>query len=560
MPKKVKKAKQVKAKTIKPAKMKNLRVRFAPSPTGYLHIGGLRTAFYDYLLAKKNNGKFILRIEDTDQARSVPGGVEAIIRALTRAGLNYDEGPFLKNTGIRENKNKKAVGRTKTHPTPPLLKGGDGQVVEKGKYGPYIQSKRLKIYKKYVDELLKKDKAYYCFCTAERLDQMRQEQTAKKLPTMYDGRCRDLKKDEVKKLLQKKTPYVIRMKIPRDGTTGFKDLIRGDVFFENRLVDDQVLMKSDGFPTYHIANVVDDHLMKITCVIRGEEWLSSTPKHLLLYESFGWKAPLFAHMPLLLNPDKSKLSKRQGDVAVEDYLNKGYLPEAILNFLALLGWAPEGEREIFSLKELIKKFDISELGKSGSVFNLEKLDWLNGFYIRNKSLKDFAKLCIPYLLEAKLIKQIKTGFVVEDTGETVKKDWLEKVLKLEQERVKHLSEIPYFTEFFFKNKLDYDTELLLWHKTRELPPEKRKSEAVFRLNRMIKFFEGLAEKDFEEKTLEKKIIEIIGSEDLGTGDTLWPFRVALSGRQASPGPFELAAVLGKEKIVKRLHAAIEKLS
>lgn len=532
MKKKIKKQIKIKTKNTKFAKMKNLRVRFAPSPTGYLHIGGLRTAFYDYLLAKKNNGKFILRIEDTDQARSVPGGVEAIVRALSRSGLRYDEGVFLRN----------------------------GKIVEKGKYGPYIQSKRLKIYKKYVDELLKKDKAYYCFCVAERLEEMRQDQAAKKLPTMYDGRCRDLKKDEVKKLLKEKTPYVIRLKIPHEGTTGFKDLIRGDVFFENRLLDDQVLMKSDGFPTYHLANVVDDHLMKITYVIRGEEWLSSTPKHLLLYEAFGWKAPLFAHMPLLLNPDKSKLSKRQGDVAVEDYLNKGYLPEAILNFLALMGWNPEGEREIFSLKELIKKFDISELGKSGAVFNLEKLDWLNGFYLRSESLKDFTKLCIPYLEDARFVKQIKNGFVIEDTGEIVKKDWLERVLKLEQERIKHLSEVSYFTEFFFKRKLDYMPELLLWHKTRELPLEKRKAEAIFRLNRMIKFFEGFQEKDFEEKILEKKIGEIIFNEELGTGDTLWPLRVALSGRQASPGPFELAAVFGEEKVIKRLHEAIEKLT
>jgi len=520
-----------KVKTKKSALIKNLRVRFAPSPTGYLHIGGLRTAFYNYLLAKKNNGKFILRIEDTDRARSVPGGVEAIISALSRAGLEYSEGVFLKN----------------------------GKLVEKGKYGPYIQSKRLKIYKKYVEELLKKDNAYYCFCTAERLEEMRQDQVIKKAPPMYDGRCRDLKKDEIKKLLKSKTPYVIRMKIPKEGTTGFKDLIRGDVFFENRLVDDQVLMKSDGFPTYHLANVVDDHLMKITCVIRGEEWLSSTPKHILLYEAFGWKAPQFAHMPLLLNPDKSKLSKRQGDVAVEDYLNKGYLPEAILNFLAILGWSPEGEKEIFSVKELIKKFDFAKLGKSGAVFNLEKLDWLNGHYLRSKSLKEFADLCVPYLEDAKLIKKIKTGFVVEDTGEIIKKEWLQKVLKLEQERVKHLSEISYFAELFFKRKLDYNFELLLWHKTREMPTEKRKSEAVFRLNRMVSFFETLQKNNFEEKVLEKKIVEIIASEDLGTGDTLWPFRVALSGRQASPGPFELATVLGREKVLKRLNDAIGKL-
>ncbi|NQU83954.1 MAG: glutamate--tRNA ligase [Parcubacteria group bacterium] len=493
-------------------KKKQIRVRFAPSPTGFLHIGGLRTALYNYLFTQKHKGKFVLRIEDTDQARSIKGGVEAIIQTLNNAGLDYDEGPILKGK----------------------------KILEQGKYGPYIQSKRLKTYKKYADELVEKDEAYYCFCSADRLKRMREQQMKKKQPTMYDGKCKNLRDEEIQKRLKDKKAYVIRLNIPEKGRTDFVDIIRGHVSFDNSLIDDQVLMKSDGFPTYHLANVVDDHLMKITHVIRGEEWLSSTPKHILLYKALGWDAPAFAHQPLLLNPDKSKLSKRQGDVAVEDYLKKGYLPEAIFNFIALLGWNPTSNREVFELSELIREFELGDINKAGAVFNVEKLDWLNGHYLRKKSLKDFTELCIPYLKSSGLIKG------------RLNRNWLQKVLGLEQNRIKVLSEISYLTEFFFQTSLRYDAKMLVWKTSN---PEETKK----RLKKLLDFFTKLPEKDFTEKKLEKKIKVIIEEENLGMGDTLWPLRVALTGREKSPGPFEVSAVLGKKKVAERIKSAIRKL-
>lgn len=508
----------------KAKKSKQIRVRFAPSPTGYLHIGGLRTALYNYLFAKKNKGKFILRIEDTDQARSVERGIEKIIEILEKVGLQYDEGPILKK----------------------------GKIAEIGKLGPYIQSKRLKIYKKYVDELIEKGEAYYCFCTSEELKKMRAEQINRKEPTKYDGRCRNLRKEEVEKKLKEKIPYVIRLSVPKQGETDFIDIIRGHVSFENKLIDDQVLLKSDGFPTYHLANVVDDHLMGITHVIRGEEWLSSTPKHILLYKAFGWNIPAFAHQPLLLNPDKSKLSKRQGDVAVEDYLKKGYLVEALFNFIALLGWNPTADREVFEMDELIKEFELGNINKAGAVFNTEKLDWLNGYYIRALSLKKFTEFCVPYLEESKLIKKSGKKFEIINTKEKVGFDWLEKALNLEQKRVKTLSEIPFLTEFFFKKALKYDSNLLVWKKT-------GKSAAKNNLKKLSDFLNEVNKKDFEENKLEQKIKQFIVKENLGVGDALWPMRVALTGREKSPGPFEVACVLGKEKTLKRIGSAIKRL-
>ncbi|MEK7189941.1 MAG: glutamate--tRNA ligase, partial [Patescibacteria group bacterium] len=344
-------------------------VRFAPSPTGFLHVGSLRTALYNFLFARQHNGDFILRLEDTDRARYVAGAAESLLKTLAAAGLDWDEGPMLSDK-------------------------------EKGKFGPYVQSERMEIYKKYAAELVDKDRAYYCFCPAERLEKLRQTQQANKQPTMYDGLCCGLDRSSVAKNLKENKPHVIRLAVPKEGMTKFKDIIRGEVEFENKLIDDQVLVKSDGFPTYHLANVVDDHLMKITHVIRGDEWLSSTPKHIVLYDAFGWDAPRFAHIPLLLNPDKSKLSKRQGDVAVEDYLKKGYLPEVLINFMALLGWNPGTEQEIFSLSKLIKAFDISKAQKAGAVFNLEKLDWMSGEYIKKMPVGELVKKCLPFLQEA----------------------------------------------------------------------------------------------------------------------------------------------------------------
>ncbi len=329
-----------------------VRVRFAPSPTGYLHIGGLRTALYNYLFAKNNNGKFILRIEDTDRNRYVEGAVENLISTLNWIGLKYDEGPDAK-----------------------------------GEFGPYMQSQRLDIYKKYANDLLENGKAYCCFCTPERLQELREEQQRQKLPqAKYDKHCLNLTKDEIKEKLESGIPHVIRLNVPADQKVTFDDVIRERVEFDTSNIDDQVLIKSDGFPTYHLANVVDDHLMKITHVIRGEEWLSSTPKHILLYDFFEWEKPVFAHLPLLLNPDRSKLSKRQGDVAVEDYQSKGYLKETLINFVALLGWNAGDDKEFYYLDELVEKFSLERVNKAGAVFDLQKLNWLNAEHLRKKIL------------------------------------------------------------------------------------------------------------------------------------------------------------------------------
>ncbi len=319
-----------------------IKTRFAPSPTGYLHVGGLRTALYCYLFARKNEGEFILRIEDTDQERFVKGAQENLLKTLEWIGLEYDEGP------------------------------------EKGENGPYIQSDRTEIYKEHIEKLLKSGHAYRCFCTKERLDEMRDRQKANKQATMYDRKCLELPESEVKAKIDAGESHVIRQKIPYESIK-FKDLIRGNVQFHGKIIDDQVLVKSDGFPTYHLANVVDDHLMGITHVIRGEEWLPSTPKHLALYQAFGWDPPQFAHLPLLLNPDKTKLSKRQGHIAVEDYIKEGYSREAIINFVVFLGWHPGSgdENEIYTLEHLKEIFQLSKVHKSGAVFNLEKLDWFN---------------------------------------------------------------------------------------------------------------------------------------------------------------------------------------
>jgi glutamyl-tRNA synthetase len=501
-----------------------VRVRFAPSPTGFLHIGGLRTALYNYLFAKHNGGDFILRIEDTDRSRFVEGGTENIIRTLAWAGLEYNEGPYLE----------------------------DGTVKQKGEYGPYVQSERLEIYKKYAKELLKKDRAYYCFCTPERLEEVRQEQMAKKQPTMYDGHCKNLPKAEIKRLLDEGRPYVVRLNVPDEGVTIFKDLIRGEVKFKNQLIDDQVLLKSDGYPTYHLANVIDDHLMKITHVIRAEEWLSSTPKHILLYEAFGWISPQFAHLPLLLNSDRSKLSKRQGDVAVEDYAKKGYLRDALINFIALLGFNPSASQEIYITEELIEKFDLSKVNKTGAIFNIEKLDWLNNHYIKQTKDDDLFDLCEPYLEAANLISKKGKKIIVTATKTEINKKSLLAIMALTKERLSKFDDIVYESRFFFEETLDYPKDLLAW---KDAPPAVTKKI----LTALLKFLFKLPDVDFERKRLEEKIIDYIKKEKFKNGDILWPMRVALSGRNKSPGPFEIAAILGKDAVLKRIKRAIEKL-
>lgn len=487
-----------------------VKTRFAPSPTGYLHIGGLRTALYAYLVAKHNGGKFILRIEDTDRERFVADGTMNILKSLYWAGIVPDEGVM-----FDEKLN----------------------IVQRGDCGgSYIQSERLEIYKKHADELITKGHAYYCFCDSARLDELRQFQQLNKLPTGYDGHCRDIDPVEAQKRVDAGERHVIRMKMPKEGETDFNDEIRGEVRIKNELVDDQVIVKSDGFPTYHLAVVVDDHDMEITHIIRGEEWLSSVPKHLQLYKYFGWDAPKMAHLPLLLNSDKSKLSKRQGDVAVMDYANKGYLKEAVINFIAFLGWNPGTEKEIYSMDELIKDFDLSKVGKSGAVFNLQKLDWFNREYIKRTSNEVLASL--------------STHFFKDIPHRTFYFEELVKSIPLEKERITTLAELPGAIKFMFELP-DYDKSMLVWKKSSD-------DELKKVLPEIFELFNGIDETDWTKQNLEVKVGEWIKENNYSVGAVMWPLRVALSGQENSPGPFEIAEVLGKNESIKRLNIAIEK--
>jgi len=394
-----------------------IRTRFAPSPTGFLHVGGLRTALYNYLFARKHQGQFILRIEDTDQSRQVPGAVENLLDALHWAGVHPDEGPVL---------------------------GGD--------YGPYIQSQRLSIYREQLNVLIQKGYAYPCFCSSARLEELKRWQAAHHQQPRYDNRCRSLSPVEAQARCADGEAHVIRLKVPTEGEVIVNDLIRGTVPFPCSQLDDQVLLKSDGYPTYHLANVVDDHLMQISHVIRGEEWLPSTPKHVLLYQFFGWEPPQFAHLSLLLNPDKSKLSKRQGDVAVEDYRRAGYLPTAVINFLALLGWNPGDDREIFSMTDLINEFSLERVGKSGAIFNIDKLRWMNGYYIRKLDDEQLYQLCRDQL----------------PAVSTWPAEKIKKALKVVQDSLITLNDVTAKTSYFFVDKLDYtQSKTNEWLKTPE---------------------------------------------------------------------------------------------
>ncbi|MGE5352154.1 MAG: glutamate--tRNA ligase [Acidobacteriota bacterium] len=478
------------------------RVRFAPSPTGYLHVGGLRTALYNYLFAKNQNGKFILRIEDTDRNRYVEGAVENLINVLKWIGLDYDEGP---------------------------QKGGD--------YGPYMQSERLDIYKKYAEELIEKGHAYYCFCTPERLTELKEDQKSKGLQPKYDKHCLALSKEEADNNLKNGMPYVVRLNVPADQKVAFDDIVRGRVEFDSNGIDDQVLIKSDGYPTYHMANVVDDHFMKITHVVRGEEWLSSTPKHVLLYDAFGWEKPQFAHLPLLLNPDRSKLSKRQGDVAVEDYRAKGYLKEALLNFVALLGWNAGDDVEFYYLDEMIKKFSLERVNKSGAVFDLAKLNWLNAEHLRKMPEADLLNHLKEELSNSKFKDQ------------TFSDEYLLKVIVSMKERVSFVKEFLEKSPYFFERPEGYE-ENAVKKSWKENTPEL--------LSKLIEGFERLdhPQKEDYEAVLHKTAEEL----QVGNAKLIHPVRLAVSGVSAGPGLFDILDILGKEETLLRLKTAIEKIN
>ncbi len=476
--------------------MPEIRVRFAPSPTGYLHVGGLRTALYNYLFARRNGGKFVLRIEDTDRTRLVDGAVENLVATLQWAGLEYDEGP-----GV----------------------GGDR--------GPYVQSERLPLYKEHVDLLLKAGKAYYAFDTPEKLEQMRAMQEKTHLPPKYDRRALKLTPDEVRGKLDAGVPAVVRMKVPEAATIAFDDIVRGRVEFVSDRLDDQVLLKSDGYPTYHLANVVDDHLMGISHVIRGEEWLSSTPKHVLLYEYFGWERPVFAHLPLLLNPDKSKLSKRQGDVAVEDYRTKGFFPEALVNFVALLGWNPGDEREIFTLAELVKEFTLERVGKAGAVFNTEKLRWMNTQHLRRKPEEELLRLVRPFLEKAGLLS-------FDD-------QYVLKVIRLMKDRVDAVEEFVTFSGYFFRDPESFDEASR--SKNWKAGTHEQVSEVCGKL---------LGLPVFTPSNIEGVIRAVAESAGVSAGKLIHPLRLAVTGVSLGPGLFELMSVIGRDACIRRIGHAL----
>ena len=462
--------------------------RFAPSPTGYVHVGSQRTALYNYIFARQQGGRFILRVEDTDQNRYVEGAVENLLSSLEQLGIEFDAGP-----GKEDDK------------------------------GPYFQSKRNDIYDREVKRLMDEGKAYRCFCTTERLDALRKEQMEKQVPTGYDGTCRNISRKESDERAKTET-FVIRLKTPEEGLCEFTDIVRGDVKIAWSQVDDQVLVKSDGFPTYHLANVVDDHYMEVTHVIRGEEWLPSVPKHLFLYECFGWQPPQMAHLPLLLNADRSKLSKRQGDVAVEDYLKNGYTPEALNNFLALLGWNPGGKNEIYSMDELIAAFDINKITKAGAVFDVQKLDWMNGQYIKNMDVERYLKEARKWLDNVKVNdKKLDTALMAVKTSLSTFKDIPEKLSVFTGDPAQPDDEA--------KNMLELDS-------TKEVL--KTYADKVSQLDELT--VEGFISvmKEVQDKTGIK-------------GKNLWmPVRIGLTGEMHGPELGYIVEYLGKDENISRI--------
>ena len=474
-----------------------VRVRFAPSPTGYPHLGNIRTALFNWLFARHHGGTLVLRIEDTDVARRVEGALEIILDSLRWLGLDWDE-------------------------------------------GPYFQSQRLPAYRETAQKLLDQDRAYLCYCSPERLDVMRREQMKRKQPPKYDRRCRGLTQEERAELNAKGATPVIRFKTPLEGETTFDDLVYGRVTFRHDTLDDFVLLKSDGYPTYHLANIVDDHLMAISHVLRAEEWLSSAPRHVLLYQALDWQAPRFAHLPMILGPDRAKLSKRHGATNVSEYQREGYLPAAMVNFLALLGWSLDDRTELLSREELIKHFSLDRVGKTGAIFNKEKLEWMNGVYLRRLSLAEFVHQAMPFL----------DRDLPESVSRPLDEDYVGHVLELIQERAKTLAEVPQLAEFFFLDELHY--EVCLFSKARVDGKSAIEAITVTRQK-----FEKLVTWDVG--TLEGVLRPLATELNLRTGELFGLLRVAVTGRTAAPPLFQTMAVLGREKCLKRLTSTLQVL-
>ena len=481
---------------------KTVRTRFAPSPTGFMHVGNLRTALYEYLVAKSLGGTFVLRIEDTDQERQVEGAVDVIYNTMRRAGLIHDEGPDI---------------------------GGE--------YGPYIQSERKDMYLPYAEKLIEKGQAYYCFCTKERLDMLREN--SDEPGAGYDRHCRTLSQDEVQKNLDAGMPYVIRQKMPLEGSTTFEDAVFGTITVDNKELQDQILIKADGFPTYNFANVIDDHTMNITHVVRGSEYLSSTPKYNLLYEAFGWEIPTYIHLPLIMGKNDdgtvSKLSKRHGATSFEDLTAQGYLPEAIINYIALLGWAPKDNREMFTLKELTENFSIDGISKSPAVFDYNKLEWFNGEYIKAMTAEEFAKVAEPYFRKAlgdKPIDRIKLASILG-------------------QRTTKLTDIPEKIAFFAQQP-EYDTSLFVNKKSKTTLEN---SPSLLKAG--VEALDALESWDHD--SIHDCLIGLAEKLGVKNGTAMWPVRIAASGMTVTPGgAVEILDILGREESLARLHKALNK--
>ena len=481
--------------------MSKVRTRFAPSPTGFMHVGNLRTALYEYLVAKSMGGTFVLRIEDTDQERYVEGAVDVIYKTLATAGLKHDEGPDI---------------------------GGD--------YGPYVQSERKEMYLPYAEQLIREGKAYRCFCTKERLEKIQQENVG----GGYDRHCRDLPENEIQRLLDAGTPYVIRQKMPTEGSTTFTDAVFGEITVDNSELQDQILIKQDGYPTYNFANVIDDHTMGITHVVRGSEYLSSTPKYNLLYEAFGWEIPTYIHLPLIngKNDDGtvSKLSKRHGSTGFEDLIADGYLPEAIINYIALLGWCPKDNREIFTLDELCGAFDIDGISKSPSVFDYDKLEWFNGEYIKAMTDEQFAAVCEPYFdqaLDGAPLDRVKIAAILK-------------------QRTTKLSDIPEKIDFF-KELPEYEKELFVNKKSKT-----NLENAPVMLKAVYDELSALPA--WESESIHNALIGLAEKLGVKNGTVMWPARIAAAGKAVTPGgAIEILDILGRDESLRRMEKGLEKL-
>lgn len=484
---------------------KEIRLRFAPSPTGYLHIGGARTALFNWLYARHHKSTFILRIEDTDQIRSTEEAVNVILEGMKWLGLDWDEGP------------------------------GKG-----GEYGPYFQMQRLPLYQEYTEKLLKDKKAYRCYCTREELAESREKQARENKSLKYDRHCLNLSDEEMRKYEEEGRKPVIRLKIPAKKIV-FNDLLRGEVTFDGGLLSDFVIMKSDGIPTYNYAVVIDDALMNITHVMRGDDHISNTPKQILIYEALGFAIPKFAHIPMIMGLDHTRLSKRHGATSVMEYKKMGYIPEAVVNYIAHLGWSSGDEREIFSPKELIKEFSLDKISKHAAVFNMDKLNWFNSEYLKRMSVDSLTEMLIPHLKEANYIRE-------EDLSEP-KLEWLKEVVKLMQGRFKNFSQFIDYADYFFVDKINIEPQAFQSVLNKEGVPD-----ILQALKEKLPFL-----KCWDEENIENAVRGVASSLQIKGGQIIHPTRVVLTGKKIGPGLFELMVILGKEKIIKRLEEVVEKI-